>query len=60
VDLAAAPGKTVGRLTDPDRRPRSGCDAQVLLAAAKMAVTKFRAASEAAEQYAGIRTGEEH
>jgi hypothetical protein len=40
VDLAAGPGKTVGWLTDLDRRPLSGCDAQVLLAMAEMALTK--------------------
>jgi hypothetical protein len=37
---AAGPGNTVGWLTELDRRPLSGCDAQVLLAMAEMVVTK--------------------
>jgi hypothetical protein len=41
VDLAAGTEATVGWFTDLDRRPLSGCDAQVLLAMAELAVTKL-------------------
>ena len=41
MDLAAGTEATVGWFTDLDRRPLSGCDAQVLLAMAELAVTKL-------------------